>query len=50
MGLRPRTKQVMAMKSRRCPKCGGKINNQQIRCKRCACVQVRRKKGRQSNA
>ncbi len=35
MGIRPRTDHVMKLKSRRCPKCGGKINSQQTRCKRC---------------
>ena len=33
MGTRPRTKFVMELKSRRCPKCGGKLNNQQKRCR-----------------
>jgi predicted amidophosphoribosyltransferase len=33
---RPRTKLKLKRKARRCPKCGAKLNNQQIRCKRCA--------------
>jgi hypothetical protein len=38
MGIRPRTKFVMQLKSRRCPKCGGALNNQKKRCKRCSAV------------
>ncbi|MEX2176013.1 MAG: hypothetical protein WD872_16745 [Pirellulaceae bacterium] len=36
MKTRPRTKFTNLTKSRRCPKCGGKLNNQVTRCKRCA--------------
>jgi hypothetical protein len=35
MKSRPRTKLVLKRKARRCPKCGAKLNNQKIRCKRC---------------
>ena len=38
MGIRPRTKFVMQLKNRRCPRCGAKLNNQVKRCKRCAAV------------
>ena len=31
MGIRPRTDHAMKVKSRRCPKCGGKINSQKTR-------------------
>jgi ribosomal protein L40E len=41
---RPRTKFVLQLKARRCPKCGGKINSQAIRCKRCHEPQKRPKK------
>jgi predicted amidophosphoribosyltransferase len=34
--IRPRTKLKLKRKSRRCTKCGAKLNNQQTRCKRCA--------------
>jgi hypothetical protein len=34
--VRPRTKLKLKRKSRRCSKCGAKLNNQQIRCKKCA--------------
>ncbi len=34
--IRPRTKLKLLRKSRKCSKCGGKLNNQQIRCKVCA--------------
>lgn len=34
--IRPRTKLKLRRKTRRCTKCGGKLNNQQTRCKRCA--------------
>jgi predicted amidophosphoribosyltransferase len=34
--IRPRTKLKLKRKTRRCPKCGAKLNNQRIRCKRCA--------------
>jgi hypothetical protein len=44
MGTRPRTNHVLKLKSRRCPKCGGKINSQQTRCKRCHESQQRPKK------
>jgi hypothetical protein len=44
MGIRPRTKFVMELKDRRCPRCGGKINNQKTRCKRCHTAQARPKK------
>jgi hypothetical protein len=35
MGIRPRTKLVLARKSRRCLKCGSALNSQVVRCKRC---------------
>jgi predicted RNA-binding Zn-ribbon protein involved in translation (DUF1610 family) len=35
MGIRPRTKLVLARKRRRCPKCGSALNSQIKRCKRC---------------
>jgi hypothetical protein len=44
MGTRPRTAFVMKLKSRRCPKCGAKLNNQHTRCKRCHQVQSKPKK------
>jgi predicted RNA-binding Zn-ribbon protein involved in translation (DUF1610 family) len=44
MQSRPRTKFVMQLKSRRCPKCGAKLNNQVIRCKRCHQAQSKPKK------
>ena len=44
MKSRPRTKLVLKRKSRRCPKCGAKLNNQRTRCKRCtAKVSIPRK-------
>jgi hypothetical protein len=49
MGIRPRTEHVMNVKSRRCPKCGGKINSQQVRCKRCHEPQGRPKKGNKAS-
>ncbi len=49
MGIRPRTGHVMNLKSRRCPKCGGKINSQQIRCKRCHEAQSRPKKAKKAS-
>jgi predicted amidophosphoribosyltransferase len=33
---RPRTKLKLARKSRVCPKCGAKLNNQLTRCSRCS--------------
>ena len=33
---RPRTQLKLKRKSRRCTKCGGKLNTQEIRCKRCS--------------
>ncbi|MCC7086439.1 MAG: hypothetical protein IT427_15675 [Pirellulales bacterium] len=33
---RPRTKLAIIRKSRVCPKCGAKLNNQLTRCSRCA--------------
>ncbi len=36
VGIRPRTKFTLAEKDRHCPKCGAKINNQRVRCKKCA--------------
>ncbi|MEX2560191.1 MAG: hypothetical protein WD403_09770 [Pirellulales bacterium] len=36
MTIRPRTARTMALKRRRCPKCGGKLNPQRKRCPRCA--------------
>ena len=44
MKTRPRTKFAMKVKSRRCPKCGGKINSLQTRCRRCHERQSRPKK------
>ncbi|HRF02657.1 MAG TPA: hypothetical protein PLI18_19250 [Pirellulaceae bacterium] len=38
MGLRPRTKRKKQLKARRCVKCGGQLNNQRTRCKRCSGV------------
>jgi ribosomal protein L40E len=49
MGIRPRTGHVMKLKARRCPKCGGKINSQQTRCKRCHETQRRPKKAKKSS-
>ena len=46
MNTRPRTKFVMQLKERRCPKCGAKLNNQVKRCKRCHEVQSKPKKNR----
>jgi ribosomal protein L40E len=48
MGIRPRTDHVMKLKSRRCPKCGGAINSQKTRCKRCHATQTRPKKTKNS--
>lgn len=39
MGIRPRTALAMKRKSRRCPKCGSKLNNQRVRCKVCSTYQ-----------
>jgi predicted amidophosphoribosyltransferase len=36
VGIRPRTKFNLETKERRCPKCGAKVNNQRVRCKKCA--------------
>ena len=36
VGIRPRTKFVLQTGARRCPKCGAKVNNQRVRCKKCA--------------
>lgn len=36
VGIRPRSKFVLEVKDRRCPKCGAKINNQRVRCKKCS--------------
>ncbi len=44
MKTRPRTKFTRALNSRRCPKCGGKVNNQKVRCKRCSQALTRPKK------
>ena len=44
MKTRPRTKFKMQVKSRRCPKCGAKLNSLVVRCKRCHKEQVRPKK------
>jgi hypothetical protein len=44
VNTRPRTKFVMQLKERRCPKCGAKLNNQVKRCKRCHEVQKKPKK------
>ena len=42
LDLSPRNKisggKVLKRKSRRCPKCGAKLNNQRTRCKRCTAV------------
>ncbi len=42
-GIRPRTKFVLELRKRRCPKCGAKLNNQRVRCKRCHAAQSRPK-------
>lgn len=42
--VRPRTKFVMQLKSRRCPKCNAMINNQRKRCTRCSKALVKPKK------
>jgi hypothetical protein len=44
MKSRPATKFTLALKARRCPKCGCAINNQRVRCKRCHAKQSRPKK------
>ena len=44
MKTRPRTKFTRAVNSRRCPKCGAKINNQKVRCKKCSQALTRPKK------
>jgi len=36
VGMRPRSKFVLEVRDRRCPKCGAKINNQRVRCKKCS--------------
>jgi hypothetical protein len=36
MSVRPRTAHALAMKARRCGKCGKKVNNQRMRCKGCS--------------
>ena len=36
VGIRPRSKFVLEVKDRHCPKCGAKINNQRVRCKKCS--------------
>jgi hypothetical protein len=36
MKTRPRTKFTLKLKARRCAKCGGKLNNQVKRCRRCS--------------
>jgi hypothetical protein len=36
VGIRPRTKFVLQTTTRTCPKCGAKVNNQRVRCKKCA--------------
>ncbi|MDO4558886.1 MAG: hypothetical protein Q4C47_07970 [Planctomycetia bacterium] len=33
---RPLTRFTRALKKRRCPKCGGAVNSQRVRCKRCS--------------
>ena len=38
MKSRPATKFTLALKARRCAKCGAKLNNQVKRCKRCTAV------------
>jgi ribosomal protein L40E len=44
MKRRPQTKFVKAVRGRVCPKCGGKIGSQRVRCKRCHQEQTRPKK------
>jgi reverse gyrase len=44
MKTRPRTKFTRQVNSRRCPKCGGKVNNQRVRCKKCSQALTRPKK------
>jgi len=44
MRTRPHSKFVQQLKARRCGKCGGKLNNQVRRCKRCHATQGRPKK------
>jgi ribosomal protein L40E len=44
MKTRPRTKFAMQVKSRRCSKCGAKLNSLVTRCKRCHEKQNRPKK------
>jgi ribosomal protein L40E len=44
MKSRPSTTFTLALKDRRCPKCGAKLNNQVTRCKRCTKVLTRPKK------
>jgi hypothetical protein len=36
MSLRPRTKFVKKVKSRKCAKCGSLLGSQRVRCKRCS--------------
>ena len=36
VGIRPRSKFVLQTKERVCPKCGAKVNNQRVRCKKCS--------------
>ena len=35
MGIRPRTRRVLKLKSRRCPKCQRLLHRQDKRCKTC---------------
>lgn len=46
MSTRPRTAFTMILKTRRCSSCGGKINNQLIRCKKCGSAQPKPKKNK----
>jgi predicted amidophosphoribosyltransferase len=36
VGMRPRTQFKLDTKQRVCPKCGAKVNNQRVRCKKCS--------------
>lgn len=44
MGIRPRSEFMKALKLRRCSSCGGKLNNQVTRCKRCSTANAKPKK------
>ncbi len=47
--VRPRTRFVMKLKNRCCPKCGAKLHPQKTRCKRCHATQKRPVKKGASN-